>query len=109
MPKTRIELPETIEHLSILNERGELDQTLEPAIPDALLLKLHRTMLLARRFDERLLSLQRQGRIGTFPPISCVRPPEFPPYQATESRFPYRSPFVPARQAYSHSASVGSR
>ena len=51
MPKTRIELPETIEHLSILNERGELDQTLEPAIPDALLLKLHRTMLLARRFD----------------------------------------------------------
>ena len=70
MPKTRIELPETIEHLSILNERGELDQTLEPAIPDALLLKLHRTMLLARRFDERLLSLQRQGRIGTFPPIS---------------------------------------
>ena len=37
MPKTRIELPDTIEHLSILNERGELDQTLEPAIPDALL------------------------------------------------------------------------
>lgn len=70
MPKTRIELPDTIEHLSILNERGELDQSLEPAIPDALLLKLHRTMLLARRFDERLLSLQRQGRIGTFPPIS---------------------------------------
>ena len=28
------------------------------------------TLLLARRFDERLLSLQRQGRIGTFPPIS---------------------------------------
>ena len=70
MPKTKIELPDTIEHLSILNERGELDPTLEPAIPDALLLKLHRTMLLARRFDERLLSLQRQGRIGTFPPIS---------------------------------------
>jgi pyruvate dehydrogenase E1 component alpha subunit len=70
MPKTRIELPDTIEHLSILNERGELDQSLEPALPDALLLKLHRTMLLARRFDERLLSLQRQGRIGTFPPIA---------------------------------------
>ncbi|MBI5580951.1 MAG: pyruvate dehydrogenase (acetyl-transferring) E1 component subunit alpha [Deltaproteobacteria bacterium] len=70
MPKTKIELPDTIEHLCILNERGEVDPTLEPAIPDALLLKLHRTMLLARRFDERLLSLQRQGRIGTFPPIS---------------------------------------
>ena len=32
--------------------------------------KLHHHMLLARRFDERLISLQRQGRIGTFPPIS---------------------------------------
>ena len=26
-------------------------------------------MLLGRRFDERMLDLQRQGRIGTFPPI----------------------------------------
>jgi pyruvate dehydrogenase E1 component alpha subunit len=26
-------------------------------------------MLLGRKFDERLLNLQRQGRIGTFPPI----------------------------------------
>ena len=69
MPKTRIELPETIGHLSILDEHGDLDQDLEPAIPDELLLKLHRAMLLARRFDERMLSLQRQGRIGTFPPI----------------------------------------
>jgi hypothetical protein len=30
---------------------------------------MHRTMLLSRRFDERLLSLQRQGRIGTFAPV----------------------------------------
>jgi pyruvate dehydrogenase E1 component alpha subunit len=28
-----------------------------------------RSMLLGRRFDERMLDLQRQGRIGTFPPI----------------------------------------
>ena len=26
-------------------------------------------MLLGRRFDERMLRLQRQGRIGTFAPI----------------------------------------
>ncbi len=70
MPKTRVELPETIDHLSILNEKGEVDRALEPAISDDILLRLHRTMLLARRFDERLLSLQRQGRIGTFPPIA---------------------------------------
>ena len=70
MPKTPIELPAAIQFLSILNEHGELDRTLEPAIADETLLRLHRTMLLARRFDERLLSLQRQGRIGTFPPIA---------------------------------------
>ena len=31
---------------------------LEPNIPEALLLKLHKAVLLGRRFDERLLSLQ---------------------------------------------------
>jgi len=70
MPKTRIALPDSIDHLSILDEHGKLDAALEPAIDDSLLVRLHRTMLLARRFDERLLSLQRQGRIGTFPPIA---------------------------------------
>jgi pyruvate dehydrogenase E1 component alpha subunit len=70
MPRTPIDLPDRIDYLSILNEKGELDTALEPAIDDDALLRLHRTMLLARRFDERLLSLQRQGRIGTFPPIS---------------------------------------
>jgi pyruvate dehydrogenase E1 component alpha subunit len=70
MARTPIDLPDRIDYLSILNEKGELDTSLEPAIDKDALLKLHRTMLLARRFDERLLSLQRQGRIGTFPPIS---------------------------------------
>lgn len=70
MPRRKINIPDKIEYLSILNTKGELDKKLEPAIPDDFLLKLHRTMLLARKFDERLLSLQRQGRIGTFPPIS---------------------------------------
>ena len=33
MPKTRIELPDRIDHLSILNETGELDTPSNPAIP----------------------------------------------------------------------------
>ena len=70
MPRREISIPDKIEYLSILSESGELDRTLEPDIPDDLLLRLFRTMLLARKFDERLLNLQRQGRIGTFPPIS---------------------------------------
>ena len=70
MPRNAIDIPEKIEHLSILNENGELDTSLEPDIPEELLLKLHRAILLGRKFDERLLNLQRQGRIGTFAPIS---------------------------------------
>lgn len=70
MPRQRIDLIYNVEHLSILDEEGRLDQALDPKIPDDLLLKLHRAMVLGRRFDERLLSLQRQGRIGTFAPIT---------------------------------------
>jgi len=70
MPRSKVDLPYHVEYLSILDEEGHVDQTLEPDIPDELLLKLHRAMLLGRRFDERLLSLQRQGRIGTFAPIT---------------------------------------
>jgi pyruvate dehydrogenase E1 component alpha subunit len=70
MPRTKIDIPDQIDYLSILNEYGELDEALDPKIPEDILLKLYHFMLLGRRFDERLLSLQRQGRIGTFPPIS---------------------------------------
>ena len=69
MPRKAIDLPEKVEYLSILDEKGRLDKTLEPQIPGDTLIKLYDTMLMGRRFDERLLSLQRQGRIGTFPPI----------------------------------------
>ena len=70
MPRNAIDIPEKIEYLSILNEKGELDTSLEPDIPEELLLKLHRSIILGRKFDERLLNLQRQGRIGTFAPTS---------------------------------------
>lgn len=59
-----------MEFLSVLDEKGKLDKNLEPDISEDLLLKLYRAMLLGRRFDERMLSLQRQGRIGTFAPTS---------------------------------------
>jgi len=69
MPRSRIDIPETIEYLSILDEHGVVDAELEPRIEDIKLLELYTAMLLGRRFDERMLDLQRQGRIGTFPPI----------------------------------------
>ena len=67
MPRQRIEL-DPIDSLSILDEEGRLDQALEPEIPADDLRRLYRTFLLARRFDERMLLLQRQGRIGTYLP-----------------------------------------
>jgi pyruvate dehydrogenase E1 component alpha subunit len=69
MPRQSLTIKDTIEYISILDEQGNLDKDLEPQIPDEELLKIYRTMLLGRRLDERLLDLQRQGRIGTFPPI----------------------------------------
>jgi len=69
MPRKKITISEKVEYLSILNEKGQLDKKLEPDIGEDVLLKLHRAMLLARKFDERMLNLQRQGRIGTFAPI----------------------------------------
>ena len=69
MPKREIELPYKVMHLSILDEHGQLDEALEPVLPEDLLLRLYRAMKLGRLLDERMLSLQRQGRIGTFPPI----------------------------------------
>jgi len=69
MPRRVVERLGDIEYLSVLDETGEVDRKLEPDIPEETLLAMHRAMLYARRFDERMLQLQRQGRIGTFAPI----------------------------------------
>ncbi|HEV8438379.1 MAG TPA: pyruvate dehydrogenase (acetyl-transferring) E1 component subunit alpha [Methylomirabilota bacterium] len=69
MPRIILEPQFAIEQLSILDSDGNLDSTLEPDIPANDLRRLYRAMLLGRRLDERMLRLQRQGRIGTFAPI----------------------------------------
>lgn len=70
MPRKPIELPYKLEHLSILDENAELDKKLDPKLSDDDLKTLYRIMLKARRSDERMLNMQRQGRIGTFPQSS---------------------------------------
>lgn len=70
MPRKPIELPYKIENLSILDENGDVDKELEPQLSADDLKKMYWYMLLARRTDERMLNLQRQGRIGTFPQTS---------------------------------------
>ena len=69
MPRETIDLPYTVDYLSILDKDGNVDTELEPALDGEFLKKLHRSMLLSRRFDEKLLSLHGQGRMGTFAPI----------------------------------------
>src|SRR5712692_1014654 len=69
MPRTLIEPQSLIERLSILDSEGKLDTKLEPKLSPDDLKRLYRAMVLGRRLDERLLKLQRQGRIGTFAPI----------------------------------------
>ncbi|MEA1052195.1 pyruvate dehydrogenase (acetyl-transferring) E1 component subunit alpha [Lamprobacter modestohalophilus] len=70
MPREEIDLSCKVEYLSVLDEDGQLDEALAPDVSDEQLEQMHRVMLLARRFDERMLNLQRQGRIGTFAPVS---------------------------------------
>src|ERR671919_2110868 len=69
MPRRPLEPRFQVESLSILDSDGNVDAALEPDIPAAQLKELYRAMLLGRRLDERMLRLQRQGRIGTFAPI----------------------------------------
>ena len=59
-----------VEHLQILDENGKLDTELEPDLTPDQLLRLYRGMVRAREFDQRMLKLQRQGRIGTFGPCT---------------------------------------
>jgi pyruvate dehydrogenase E1 component alpha subunit len=70
MPRNTIDISDRIDYLSILDAEGNVDTSLEPDIPPDFLKALFRAMVLGRRFDARLLNLQRQGRIGTFPPIT---------------------------------------
>jgi pyruvate dehydrogenase E1 component alpha subunit len=65
-----MELEPTFEHLSILDEEGEVDEELEPELDPGELRSLYRCMVRARRFDELLLDWQRGGRIGTFAPVA---------------------------------------
>jgi pyruvate dehydrogenase E1 component alpha subunit len=68
MPRITLEPRFQVEYLSILDSDGNLDTALEPKLADTDLRSLYRSMLLGRRLDERMVRLQRQGRIGTFAP-----------------------------------------
>src|SRR5713226_764513 len=55
-----------MEMLQILRADGEFDAKQEPDLGNEDLKKMYRYMMLVRRFNERGMLLQRQGRIGFF-------------------------------------------
>jgi pyruvate dehydrogenase E1 component alpha subunit len=58
----------SVSYMQVLDEHGKVDAELEPDLSQAELTRLYRAMVLAREADQRMLKLQRQGRIGTFGP-----------------------------------------
>jgi pyruvate dehydrogenase E1 component alpha subunit len=66
MPREKL-IQFTVSRLQILAEDGTVDPLLEPSLSQEELIFLYHAMVLARESDQRMLKLQRQGRIGTFP------------------------------------------
>ncbi len=59
----------TVRRISILDESGNVDQGLMPPLSEAEIRRMYEAMVLARTFDQRALALQREGRLGTYPPV----------------------------------------
>lgn len=57
------------DYYRLLDENGELVGSLPPSMSDNSLLEFYRLMVLTRVFDERAVSLQRTGKLCTYP--SC--------------------------------------
>jgi pyruvate dehydrogenase E1 component alpha subunit/2-oxoisovalerate dehydrogenase E1 component alpha subunit len=55
-----------VDLLQVLRPDGSWDAALDPELDPALLRRMHRTMVLLRALDERMLALQRQGRVGFY-------------------------------------------
>jgi len=60
--------PLTEEIIQVINPQGEVVDEL-PDLSEEQLLNLYQGMVLAREFSERMVALQRQGRVGTFGPL----------------------------------------
>ncbi|MFB6308617.1 MAG: pyruvate dehydrogenase (acetyl-transferring) E1 component subunit alpha [Haloarculaceae archaeon] len=59
------------DQVQVLDENGDVrDGATVPEIDDDELVAMYRELKLGRHFDQRAVSLQRQGRMGTYPPMS---------------------------------------
>src|SRR5512144_609608 len=58
-----------VKRLSILDESGAVDAALLPSFSDDEVRRCYELLVISRAFDERALTLQREGRLGTYPSI----------------------------------------
>ena len=59
------------DRVQVLDEDGQVREgATVPDLDDETLVEMYRELKLARHFDQRAVSLQRQGRMGTYPPMS---------------------------------------
>ena len=59
----------SVSRLELLHEDGRVDEATPLELDSEFMLRMYRLMLLARSFDQRAVSLQREGRLGTYPSI----------------------------------------
>lgn len=62
----RMEFEDEDVHRRLDADGRPIDEGYEPPLSDDRMRELYRDMRLARHFDERMISLQRQGQIGTY-------------------------------------------
>lgn len=55
--------------LQILDEQGNANSDLDPKLDEKKLLDMYKYMVLSRMADQKAFALQREGRIGTYPPL----------------------------------------
>ncbi len=68
MPRTTLDTF-SVERLQVLDEQGQCDDALRPALAENDIKKLFQYMVLARTFDDKAFKLQREGRLGTYASI----------------------------------------
>lgn len=58
-----------VKRIEVLDEKGNVDESLMPSLSDEQIKKMHELLILSRTFDQRALNLQREGRLGTYASI----------------------------------------
>ena len=58
-----------VKYLQIVDATGNIDESLFDGFSEELIREFFEKLILSRTFNSRCLSLQREGRLGTYPSI----------------------------------------